>query len=185
MRRKLKTFEGEAAPPSEAPQSVGFLLKRLQHSLRQSFDEALRRAGMVMSFAQVASLFGLYYEPGSTGAQLARGAMVSAQTMNVALHRLEQDGLIERRPHPESRRADSWFLTNEGARQFTRARAVGDPVLARMLAALSPAEVEQFEDYLHRCIGALGESADSAVATGLGVGSAKRGRSGGAVERAS
>lgn len=162
MPRILKPSNVNLPETSKAEHSIGFLLKRLQHSLRQSFDEALRQHGVVMSFAQVASLFGLYYEPGSTGAQLARRSMVSAQTMNAALHRLEQDGLIERRPHPESRRADSWYLTNDGAQEYARARAVGDPVLARMLCGLSPAEIEHFEDYLLRCIGALGEATSDA-----------------------
>jgi len=135
-----------------------------------------------MSFAQVASLFGLYYQPGSTGAQLARRAMVSAQSMNAALHRLEQDGLIERRPHPESRRADSWFLTDEGSQQFAHARAVGDPVLARMLSALNQDEVGRLEDYLTRCLEALGDVADPlpGAVDGAGAGGgAKRRRKAG------
>ncbi len=163
MRRILEPPDDGLPDTAAAERSIGFLLKQLQHSLRQSFDEALRQCGVVMSFAQVASLFGLYYKPGSTGAQLARRAMVSAQTMNAALHRLEQDGLIERRPHPENRRADSWYLTDDGAREYARARAAGDPVLARMLSALSPAEIERFEDFLLRCIDALGHAADAPI----------------------
>ena len=88
-------------------------------------DEALRRHGFELSFAHFATLFGLHFEPGSTGAQFARRAMVSPQTMNPVLRRLEAEGLIERRPHPDSRRADSWFLTERGTEQFRRARAVG------------------------------------------------------------
>src|SRR5689334_23572757 len=36
---------------------------------------------------------------------------------------LEQDGYIERRPHPRSRRADSWSLTDAGLEELARARA--------------------------------------------------------------
>src|ERR1700741_4557848 len=85
---------------------VGFLLKSLQHTLRQTLDEALRKQGIELSFAQFGALFGLHCEPQSTGAKLARRAFVSAQTMNTVLRRLEEDGLIQRRPHPDSRRAD-------------------------------------------------------------------------------
>ena len=137
---------------------VGFLMRCLHLGLRQAMDEALRREGVELSFAHFAALFGLHYEPGITGAQLARRAVVSAQTMNAALRRLEQEGLVVRRPHPESRRADSWRVTREGERQLERARKVGDEVFSRMLSGLSPDEVEQLQSYLRRCIAALGTS---------------------------
>lgn len=134
---------------------VGFLLKSLQHMLRQSVDEALRKQGLELSFAHFAALFGLHCEPGITGAQLARRAMVSAQTMNAVLRRLELEGRIERRPHPDSRRADSWSLTEEGLELLTRARKVGATIFSQMLAPLEAAEVANLQDYLRRCITAL------------------------------
>jgi DNA-binding MarR family transcriptional regulator len=141
---------------------IGFLLKSLQHTLRQTMDEALRKRGSELSFAHFAALFGLHCEPGSTGAKLARRAFVSAQTMNSVLRRLENDGLIERGPHPDSRRADSWTLTAQGLEQLEQARAVGAAIFSQMLAPLSAAEITQFEDYLRRCIAAL-ESASRAA----------------------
>jgi DNA-binding MarR family transcriptional regulator len=135
--------------------AIGFLLKSIQHTLRQTFDEALRKQGVDLSFAQFVALFGLSCEPGVTGAQLARRAMVSAQTMNSALHRLEVDGLIERRPHPHSRRADSWSLTADGLAELARARDVGRDIFTRMLSPLSAAEISNLDNYLRRCIAAL------------------------------
>jgi DNA-binding MarR family transcriptional regulator len=136
---------------------VGFLLKSLQHTLRQRMDEAMRTHGIELSFAHFAALFGLYSEPGSNGAKLARRAFVSAQTMNSVLRRLEDDGHIERRPHPDSRRADSWFLTDEGLEQLERARKVGQRVFDRMLGSLDATELERLESYLKRCNTALEE----------------------------
>ncbi len=135
---------------------LGFLLKSLQHTLRQRFDETLRKQGVELSFAQCAALFNLHGDPGVTGGQLARRAMVSAQTMNSALHALEEEGYIERRPHPRSRRADSWSLTDAGLEELDRARQVGSAIFARMLTDFEAAEVAAFEDYLRRCISALG-----------------------------
>jgi DNA-binding MarR family transcriptional regulator len=134
---------------------LGFLLKSLQHTLRQRFDEALRKQGVELSYAQFAALFNLHGDPGVTGGQLARRAMVSAQTMNSALHALERDGYIERRPHPRSRRADSWTLTEAGLEELDRARQVGSAIFARMLDGFEAAETAAFEDYLRRCISAL------------------------------
>jgi DNA-binding MarR family transcriptional regulator len=153
-------------PRSDKPEHVvGFLLKSLHHTLRQSMEEALRARGLEMSFAHFATLFGLLSEPGITGAQLARRAMVSAQTMNSILRRLETEGLIERRPHPESRRADSWSLTEEGDQQLARARVIGDTVFSRMLAALSVHEVAELQSYLRRCVAALETGAPRDAAT--------------------
>ena len=135
---------------------LGFLLKSLQHTLRQTFDQALRKQGVELSFAQFSALFNLHIDPGVTGARLARRAMVSAQTMNSALHALELDGYIERRPHPLSRRADSWSLTDAGLEELDRAREVGSAIFARMLDGFAAGEMAAFEDYLRRCITALG-----------------------------
>jgi DNA-binding MarR family transcriptional regulator len=155
MSRNIATEIRELRQIRTPEQQVAFLLKSLHHSLRQAVDEALRGRGIEMSFAHFATLAGLLFEPGIVGAQLAKRALVSAQTMNSILRRLEADGLIERRPHPKSRRADSWFLTDEGTQQLARARVVADSVFSRMLAALSPAEIGAFQGCLERCIAAL------------------------------
>ena len=142
----------------EKPEHIlGFLLKSLHHTLRQTFDETLRKQGVELSFAQFAALFNLHSDPGVTGARLARRALVSAQTMNSALRALERDGYIERRPHPQSRRADSWSLTDAGLEELARARRVGRTIFARMLGTFDAKEITAFEDYLRRCIKALDE----------------------------
>jgi DNA-binding MarR family transcriptional regulator len=81
--------------------------------------------------------------------------MVSAQTMNSALRRLEADGRIERRPHPDSRRADSWTVTDQGLELLEQARTVGAAIFERMLAPLDRAETAALESSLKRCIAAL------------------------------
>ena len=134
---------------------VGFLLKSLHHTLRQAMDEAMRKRGVDLSFAHFGALFVIYGEPGITGAKLARRVMVSAQTMNSALRRLEADGRIERRPHPDTRRADSWTVTDEGLELLDQARTVGSEIFERMLAPLDRAETAALESSLRRCIAAL------------------------------
>jgi DNA-binding MarR family transcriptional regulator len=136
-------------------QVVGFLLKTLTNGLRQAMNDAMRERRVRLSFAQMSTLFSLFFEPGLTGAQLARRGTVSAQTMNALLRNLEAGGFIERRPHPESRRADSWFLTAAGSEQLPQVRVIGDAVFARMLSALNAEEIGNFQSYLRRCIDAL------------------------------
>src|SRR5688500_10894884 len=155
MPKKPESF-GDRLKADNPAHILGFLLKSLQHTLRQRFDEALRKQGVELSFAQFAALYNLHGDPGVTGARLARRAMVSAQTMNSALHALERDGYIERRPHPQTRRADSWSLTSAGLEELARARQVGSAIFARMLANFDAEEIAAFEDYLRRCIASLG-----------------------------
>ena len=162
MPKKAQSF-GNRLKPDNPAHILGFLLRSLQHTLRQRFDEALRKQGVELSFAQFAALYNLHGDPGVTGARLARRAMVSAQTMNSALHALERDGFIERRPHPQSRRADSWSLTSAGLDELARARQVGSAIFARMLADFDADEIAAFADYLSRCITSLG--GDLALAT--------------------
>ena len=136
---------------------IAYLLKSLHHSLRQVMDEALRRQRIDMSFAQFATLYTLEAEPGVAGAELARRGFVTAQTMNTTLRRLEQDGDIERRPHPVNMRADSWYVTKAGQVKLDRAKVVGAAVWTRMLAALKSGEVAQLQSLLERCITGLDE----------------------------
>jgi DNA-binding MarR family transcriptional regulator len=162
---------------------IGYLLKTLHHGLRQALNDALRERRVGLSFAQGATLFELYFEPGLTGAQLARRAPVSAQTMNSMLRNLEAMSFIERRPHPESRRADSWFLTERGADEVAQARVTGDAVFRRMLSALKAEEIRNFQSYLRRCIDAL-EADDAERDTATDAGSAPSSAPGRAPRRA-
>jgi DNA-binding MarR family transcriptional regulator len=146
----------EAGLVVEPRHSVGFLLRLLQHTLQQTMHDELRKQGVELSFAAMVALFGLRFEPGAPGAKLARRAFVSAQTMNSVLRHLELDGLIERRPHPDSRRADSWSLTKTGLVELERAHGVGTSVFTKMLASFDADEVTAFSDYMRRCIRALG-----------------------------
>jgi DNA-binding MarR family transcriptional regulator len=123
-------------------------------------DEALRRERIDMSFAHLATLFALHAEPGLTGAELARRGFVTAQTMNTILRRLERDGQIERRPHPSSPRADSWFVTRLGRKHLDQAKVVGIGIWRRMLSALTRREVTQLQSLLQRCIGGLDQQVE-------------------------
>ena len=149
--RSLETHL-QALPPEEA---IPYLLKGLHHSLRAVVDEGLRRERIELSFAHLATLYTIDAEPGLAGAELARRSSVTAQTMNTILHRMERDGQLERRPHPSSSRADSWFVTARGNKLMDQAKVVGKAIWRKMLAALKEREVEQLQNLLQRCIRGL------------------------------
>jgi DNA-binding MarR family transcriptional regulator len=149
--RSLETHL-QALPPEEA---IPYLLKGLHHSLRSAVDEGLRRGRIELSFAHLATLYTIDAEPGLAGAELARRSSVTAQTMNTILHRMERDGQLERRPHPSSSRADSWFVTTRGSKQLDQAKVVGKAIWRKMLSTLAEREVGQLQNLLHRCIRGL------------------------------
>jgi len=138
---------------SDRPEiAIPYLLKSLHHTLRQAVDEALRAQRVELSFAHMATLYGLETEPGLTGAELSRRLFVTPQTMNTLLHSLELDKDIERQPHPSNQRAERWYLTKSGSTRLGKAKHAGEAVWARLLSALSVREVEQFKGFLQRCI---------------------------------
>lgn len=163
----------ESRPSERTPEEqIGYLLKRLMHQFRHQVEERLRRSGDI-SFAHLVTLDQLQQEPGIAGARLARRLLVTAQTMTGLLRRLEEEGAIERRPDPQNRRADRWYLLPAGLERLNAARNAGGPVMTQMLSLLEPAEVVELRGYLERCVEGLeslahreaGQHADDAEST--------------------
>lgn len=139
----------------EPGDDVGLALRNLMHSLRQNVEGAIRAAGIDLSFVHGMVLKTLAREPGLSGAQVARRAIVTAQTMNGILRGMERAELIVREPHPENRRQDCWFLTKNGARRMEQGHEIVDQVLKRMLAPLSRSDAAKLSALLRECAGAL------------------------------
>jgi DNA-binding MarR family transcriptional regulator len=128
-RRELRTSRPEAYLP--------YLIKRLEHRIRQVFERQLREAGIDASFAGLAVLTVLVSEEGRSGAELARRSLVTPQTMNTVLKRLEQARWIRHRANPDSGRADQWFITEAGRELLARAQQVLMPTVETMESALT------------------------------------------------
>lgn len=135
--------------------TIGLLFRSLNFNFRQEMDKALRKAGMGLSFGEISPMLVLELHPGINGAQLARHDMVSAQAMNSVLRKLVEKKYVERRPHPDSLRADSWHLTARGSALVERARSVFEVATSRMLSGLSGQEVRSLQKYLRSCAAAL------------------------------
>ena len=135
-------------------EQIGFLLKRLMHVFRHALEARLRRSAS-MSFAHLVTLDQISEEPGIAGAQLARRLLVTAQTMTDLLKRLEREGSVERRADPNNRRADRWYIRDEGLARLRSARSAGGPVMTQMLSLLTAGEVADLRGYLERCVEGL------------------------------
>ncbi|WP_113486580.1 MarR family transcriptional regulator [Rhizobium cremeum] len=87
----------------------------LTAQLARGFARALQSRATKLGFSagQFPILLELWNEEGLTQRQLLDRVDVEQATMANTLARMERDGLIERRPHPQDRRAQLIFLTDK------------------------------------------------------------------------
>ena len=132
---------------------VGYVLKVAQQRLRLAMDTAMRDLGVTAP--QYAVLRYLGESGGMSGADLARRAFVTPQTMNRIIVNLDKAGLIERAPHAKSGRVLDTRLSPAGRRLLEKCRERVDAVENTMLSGLTAAEREQLRDLLQRCADSL------------------------------
>lgn len=138
--------------------SPGYLLKEASSALRTAMEAVLRPLGMSITHYSCLEL--LSQRPGLSNSQLARGAFVTRQSMNVLVQALENDGLVFRPEQPASGRALPARLTDRGRRQLAVASAAVKEVEDRMTSTLEAHEQDQLRSLLSRCVSALaGEDA--------------------------
>ena len=133
---------------------VGYMVKQAQSLLRLRMEDALRPLDLTVS--QYSCLHSLLRDPGISAAGLARATFMTRQSMNTMLQQLLERGLVERRSRPESGRALPTSLTESGATLLSAAQIEVDKVEQRMLAGLSPSELDSLSHGLNDCIRALG-----------------------------
>ena len=141
--------------PVDPQEHEGYLIKELYHLLRARIESRMRTAGIPLSFPHAQVLHELTHEPGLSSAQLARRCGVTPQTMIGLVAALEQQGVIERRVHPENARVMQCYVRPDRLGNLDRAREIADGVIQQMLAALPAVERDQFKATLRRCIGAV------------------------------
>ncbi|MET0935131.1 MAG: MarR family transcriptional regulator [Luteibacter sp.] len=93
-----------------------------------------------LSWSQVAVLARLEANGATSIADMARAELVKPQSMGVTLSVLEDEGLVERTPHPTDGRQFLFRLTAEGVKARQRVRAAKQTWLASAVATLTAAE---------------------------------------------
>ncbi len=112
--------------------AIGRLLRRLRAEANPT-ELALSQMGALSRLEQSGPM---------TTADLARAELMKPQSMGVILGTLEQEGLIERQPHPTDRRQILFVLTAAGVAVRTRHRAMKRDWLVRALGQLDAAQLE-------------------------------------------
>jgi len=153
-------------PVIDLDTSVGYLLKEAASALRAAMEDVLRPLGMTVTHYSCLEL--LAQRPGSSNSDLARGAFVTRQSMNVLLQQLERDGVVTRAPEARVGRALPTRLTDAGRSALAEASAAVRGVELRMLEGLSASEQSQAFRTLRGMTRALrgeGTGGDAADAT--------------------
>lgn len=115
---------------SDLSLALGVLLRRLR--------QEVNTGGLTLS--QASALSRLDRDGPMTTAELARAELITPQSMGVTLGDLEQEGLIERRPHPTDGRQILFSLTTKGAKVRQRRRIAAQQWLQAAVAKFDPAE---------------------------------------------
>lgn len=153
------TAAGKDAAGIHLETSLGYLLKEAASALRSSMEAVLRPLGMNITHYSCLEL--LAQRPGLSNSELARGAFVSRQSMNVLLQSLERDGFVSRAESAAEGRAIPTQLTELGRGRLKVASAAVKGVEQQMLTGLESTDVTHLRLLLGQCITSLsGPTAD-------------------------
>jgi DNA-binding MarR family transcriptional regulator len=115
--------------------------------------EGIRPLGLAP--AQFLVLIELWQQAGLTQRQLVERLDVEQATMANTLNRMERDGLIVRRPHPDDKRAQVISPTQKATELEAPAKACAMNVNARAMAGLDDEERQTFIALANRIIEGL------------------------------
>ncbi len=92
--------------------SFGLLLKKISLRIEKELERRLAKSGLSVKTFGIVML--LLEEEGLTQKELGTRTEVPGYSTTRVLDSLEKQGLIQRRPHPTSRRANLIYLTEKG-----------------------------------------------------------------------
>ena len=138
---KISTALAGVRPPAPGQGKRGetgylaYLLRQAQAAARLTLERAL--AGLGVTPPQFVVLTMLKAYPGLSGADLARVALLTPQTVGVIIRNLERDGAIRKTPHPVHGRLLQWTLTRRGLILLDKCRRHAMVLERRLTAGLS------------------------------------------------
>jgi DNA-binding MarR family transcriptional regulator len=113
---------------------LGYLLRQAQAATRLTLERALDDLGVTPPQFAVLTMLRAY--PGLSGADLARVALLTPQTVGVIIRNLERDGAIRKTPHPVHGRVLQWSLTRRGGTLLDKSRQRVVALERRLVAGL-------------------------------------------------
>ena len=133
----------------EVEGSAGYLIKRVQQSLRRRCDAALRPTEL--SMAQYAALRALADHPDASASELARLCFVTRQSLQDVLAGLRTAGLVRAATSNGRGRAIALALTPAGRKRLAAGHDAVIGVEDAMVQGLSASARRQLAELLTRC----------------------------------
>jgi DNA-binding MarR family transcriptional regulator len=126
-------------PPGEGKRGeqgyLAYLLRQAQAATRLTTERALADVGVTSPQFVVLTMLRAY--PGLSGADLARVALLTPQTVGVIIRNLERDGAIRNTRHPIHGRVLQWTITRRGAVLLDKCRRHVIAVERRLASGLT------------------------------------------------
>jgi DNA-binding MarR family transcriptional regulator len=113
---------------------IAYLLRQAQAATRLTLERALADLGVTAPQFAVLTMLNAY--PGLSGADVARVALLTPQTVGVIIGNLERDGAIGKTRHPVHGRVLQWTLTRRGSKLLEKCRRRVNVVERRLVAGL-------------------------------------------------
>jgi DNA-binding MarR family transcriptional regulator len=126
----------------------GYLLRQAAGASRLTLERALSELGVTPPQFLVLTMLKAY--PGLSGADLARVALLTPQTVGVIIRNLERDGAIRMTPHPVHGRVLQWTLTRRGLSLLEKCRKHAVALERRLSAGLNGREQATVRRWLAR-----------------------------------
>lgn len=126
--------------------SIGFLLGKACQRAWATVREELEPYDLTPP--QFGILAFLWQEDGLTQVELSEKAQIDRSTVGGLIDRLERNGLLERRQHPQDRRAYKIHLTEQGKAMESTLSACAERSLRRFTAGLNEDEVKELRRML-------------------------------------
>jgi len=114
---------------------LAYLLRQAQGAARLTLERALADLGLTPPQFVVLTMLKAY--PGLSGADLARVAILTPQTVGVIIRNLERDRAIRKTPHPVHGRVLRWTLTRRGSTLLDKCRRPVKALERRLVTGLS------------------------------------------------
>jgi DNA-binding MarR family transcriptional regulator len=132
---------------------LAYLLRQAQAATRLTMERALADLGVTPPQFVVLTMLKAY--PGLSGADLARVALLTPQTVGVIIRNLERDGAIKKAPHPVHGRVLQWTLTRRGGTLLEKCRRRAQALERRLMAGLSAKAAATVRRWLSRIAAGL------------------------------
>jgi DNA-binding MarR family transcriptional regulator len=140
--RAMSDRDGPKETAATEP-GISYAIARLHQLVFAAVSERAARHGLTALQFTTLSVLNRHGVPLSNS-QLARRSFMTAQSMHEVIHRLEQEGLIARTPHPSHGRKLPATLTTKGRRVLVACEQAIGEFEKTMLKGLTKADQSNF-----------------------------------------